>query len=101
MRKGEDSMKYAAVLLGFSLGMASYDAAASCECKCVDGEQTPVCTSSMDLPPICPPRVCAIVPPAIPPIPPPQVPPVGTEKCSPKQVYNEKTGQYEWKEICE
>jgi hypothetical protein len=38
---------------------------ASCECRCVDGQVQPLCSSSIDLPPICAPQICAIVPPSI------------------------------------
>jgi hypothetical protein len=72
----------------------------SCTCMCVNGEVEPVCHSSIDMPTVCAPRVCSIVPPSVQPIDPPTVPPVGTNECKSEQVYNENTGQYEWKEIC-
>jgi hypothetical protein len=30
-------------------------ARATCVCRCVDGEMQPLCSSAIDLPPICPP----------------------------------------------
>lgn len=35
---------------------------AACQCACVNGQVQPVCTSSIDIRPICTPRVCPIVP---------------------------------------
>lgn len=75
-------------------------AEANCVCRCVNGEMVPLCSSSIDLPPICPPTVCSIVPPRVEPIMAPKVPPLGTTACRPAQVLNPRTGQYEWKEIC-
>jgi hypothetical protein len=75
-------------------------ALANCECKCIDGEVRAVCSSSIDVKPICSPRICPIVPPSVRPIQSPTVPPIGTEVCEKKQVYNEYTRQYEWKTIC-
>ncbi len=76
-------------------------AVAACRCMCIDGEVRPICSSSIDLPPICAPRICPIKPPSVEPINPPRVPPIGTKKCTMKQVYNEYTQRYEWKQLCE
>jgi hypothetical protein len=76
-------------------------ASAACVCRCVSGEMQPICSSSIDLPPICPPTVCAIVPPPVAPMQAPTVPPIGTTQCSPRQVLNPYTQQYEWRSICE
>lgn len=73
----------------------------SCVCRCVNGEMIPICRSSIDLPPICPPTICPIVPPSVQPINPPVVPPIGTSQCQNKQVVNQRTGQYEWRLICQ
>ena len=83
-------------LLGLSPGAVLAD----CTCQCVNGEVRPLCSSTLDIPPICAPRICPITPPSIAPINPPRIPPIGTMKCTMKQVYNEHTGQYEWKQIC-
>ena len=65
---------------------------------CVNGEVEAVCSGSLDIEPICPPRICPIVPPAVRPIDPPRVPPVGASECRSEQVW---TGdRYEWVEIC-
>jgi hypothetical protein len=76
------------------------NADASCVCRCVDGEVQPLCSSSIDLPPICAPAICTIVPPSIAPIQNPGIPPLGTSSCSPRQVLNPATNQYEWRSIC-
>ena len=80
--------------------LGTTEAHADCVCRCVSGEMTPICSSSIDLPPICPAQICPITPPSIAPIPSPRVPPVGTRECRPEQVLNPYTGRYEWKSIC-
>ena len=81
-------------------GLAASNAFADCSCVCINGEVRAVCSSSLDIEPICPPRICPITPPSIPPIQTPRIPPIGTTNCVQKQVYNEYTRQYEWKEVC-
>jgi hypothetical protein len=75
-------------------------AEAPCVCRCVDGQMQPLCSSSIDLPPICPMTTCALTPPSIAPIQPAQLPPLGTSQCSQRQVLNPATRQYEWRSIC-
>jgi hypothetical protein len=75
-------------------------AVGACRCACVNGEVVPLCSNSLDLPPICPPRICPIVPPSIEPIQRPRIPPLGTSECRMKQVLNNATGRYEWREVC-
>jgi len=84
-------------LLGFSFSGA---ANAGCVCRCVNGEVRPLCSSSMDLPPICSPSICPITPPSIAPITAPSLPPLGTTNCTQQQVLNPRTNQYEWKKVC-
>ena len=83
-----------AVAATFSAGPA----AAACQCVCMNGNVEAVCSSSIDIEPICPPRICPIVPPSVRPIDPPRVPPVGTNRCRSEQVWNGE--EYEWVEIC-
>ena len=73
---------------------------ASCVCKCVNGEVTALCTSTLDIEPICRPIICPIALPSIAPIQMPRVPPIGTSRCAQRQVYNGITGRYEWREVC-
>lgn len=75
-------------------------AAADCVCACVNGNVVPICESSIDLEPICAPRICPLTPPSIAPINPLTLPPLGTQNCTQQQVYNEYTMQYEWRQIC-
>lgn len=82
-----------------TLGFAD-DAGAACVCRCVDGEVRALCSSSIDVPPICAPRVCQITPPSVAPIQVPRVPPVGTTECRMAQVLNPRTQRYEWREVC-
>lgn len=74
---------------------------AGCTCECVDGQVQALCESSIDLKPICPPKICPQTPPAVKPIDAPVVPPVGTTHCTNKFVYNNETHQYEWMEVCQ
>ena len=79
----------------------SIPAPAACTCQCVNGSVMPICSSALDIPPMCSPTICRITPPSIAPINPPRIPPIGTSDCSMKQVYNNRSGQYEWKQLCE
>jgi hypothetical protein len=83
-----------------TLTLLSVNASAACVCRCVNGHMQPICTSALDIPPICPPTVCQIVPPSVAPVPIPMVPPVGATYCSPQQVLNPYTGRYEWRTVC-
>ena len=76
------------------------EAQASCVCRCVDGEMQPLCDSSLDLPPICPLTICALVPPSVEPMQPLGILPPGTSQCSQHQVLNPATRQYEWRSVC-
>jgi len=92
-------------LLGMVVTLAcswilSDHASAACVCRCVNGEVQALCSSAIDLPPICPPRVCPITPPSVAPIQAPRVPPIGTTICRQAQVVNPRTGRYEWREVC-
>lgn len=89
-----------AVLLFTGLAISSTNADAACVCRCVGGEVRALCSSSIDLPPICAPQVCPITPPSVAPIQQPRVPPIGTTHCRQAQVLNPRTGHYEWREIC-
>lgn len=82
------------------LAGAAFDASASCVCRCVNGEVVPLCTSSLDLAPICAPRVCPLTPPSIAPLDSLRLPPLGTTSCRQEQVLNPYTGRYEWKRVC-
>jgi hypothetical protein len=73
-------------------------AGASCQCLCINGEVEAVCSSALDVHPICAPRICPIVPPAVRPIDPLRIPPIGASKCRSEQVWNGQ--KYVWVEIC-
>jgi hypothetical protein len=89
---------FPAVIFGLAL---TAQAEASCQCRCVDGEMQPLCSSSIDIPPICPATVCMLPPASIAPIQPARIPPLGTSQCSQRQVLNPATHQYEWRSICD
>jgi len=73
---------------------------ADCQCTCVNGDVRAICSSSIDLEPICPPRVCPIVPPSVQPVNPPRVPPVGTSRCYQRQIWDEQRHRYVWRQVC-
>ena len=77
-----------------------HSATAGCICVCMNGQNQPLCDNSLDLPPICPPRVCPIEPPSIQPITPPRIPPVGTSVCTTELVWDDYQAQYVWREVC-
>ena len=95
------SMGLSAVAILLGLAAVPTWSYASCVCRCVDGEMTPICTSSIDIRPLCPPTICPLVPPSIQPIQPPVIPPIGTTRCEQKQVWSEAQHRYVWREICE
>ena len=73
---------------------------ANCVCSCVNGQNIPICSNSIDLRPVCPPKVCPIAQPSVTPINTPTIPPMGTSHCKQQQVYNNFTRRYEWKQLC-
>lgn len=74
---------------------------ANCVCRCINGKVQPICSSTMDLPPMCALEICPLSPPSIQPLAPPTLPPLGTSGCQNKQVLNPYSHQYEWKLICQ
>ena len=98
-------MRYFLTALIITFGIAAHiafsPAKAACVCSCVNGNNIPICESSLDIEPICPPKICPIVPPSIRPIETPSIPPIGTTHCRNEQVYNQYTMRYEWKRVCQ
>ena len=90
-------MQFCLALVGF---FAPGVVIADCRCVCMSGEVQAVCSSSLDITPICSPRICPITPPSIEPIQQPRIPSLGASNCVQRQVYNEYTHMYEWKGIC-
>jgi len=74
---------------------------AACACRCVGGRVQPLCSSTLEIRPICAPTICPLVPPSIAPIDTPYVPPVGASVCRFRQVLDPDTEEYEWRRICE
>ena len=90
------------VLTCVSVGVALLTSArveASCTCQCVNGEMQPLCSSAIDIPPICPPRICPIAGPSIAPINPPTIPPLGTSSCRQARVCD-PFGNCRWQQVC-
>ena len=90
-----------AILAIAGLMLLSGEALADCVCRCVGGEIQPLCSSTQDIPTICPPRMCSMAPPSIAPIRAPTIPPIGTSGCRQRQVQSPYTGQYQWRQVCE
>lgn len=100
VKRGEN-MKLVILFLGLTFIVFTSNAViASCICTCINGQNQPLCSSSIDIRPICPPKVCPIEPPSIAPIMRPVVPPIGTSNCWNEQVLNPYSGRYEWQEVC-
>ena len=76
-----------------------HDSSARCDCLCVDGEVEAVCESSLNIKPICAPRICPIDRPSLEPIKPPRLPPLGADECRQARVLIGRI--YEWHTICE
>jgi len=74
---------------------------ARCVCKCVNGNVRAICSSTLDLKPLCSPTLCPMMTPKLKPLQPLTLAPLGTTRCELKQVYNSWTGQYEWKNLCQ
>lgn len=74
-------------------------ARAECVCQCTDGHMRPLCNSSLDIPPICPPAICPIMSPSIAPIQSPTIPPIGTSSCRQARVCD-MFGNCQWQEVC-
>jgi hypothetical protein len=94
-------MKAIALFLSLALALLLAVTApvfASCECRCVDGESQAVCTSSLEVPPICSRQSCPVSP-SMTPIGPIN-PPIGSGLCDTVQVFNRRTGQYDTKQLC-
>lgn len=85
----------------FFLMLVNTNVKASCTCTCVNGQQQALCTNTMDLPSLCPPRICPLVSPSVQPLQQPKLPPLGTSYCSNQQVLNPYTGMYEWRQVCQ
>jgi hypothetical protein len=90
-----------AMVVAGSLATSSEESRAACSCTCVNGQVQALCSSALDLEPICAPQICPIVPPSIAPLQSPMVPPVGTYGCRQVQALNRYTGQYEWRTVCQ
>jgi hypothetical protein len=84
----------------FAFLMAQSDSFATCQCHCVNGEVEAICTSSIDIKPICASKICPFAPPNIKPIEPLTLPPPGMTSCEMKQVLDTNSNKYQWKRVC-
>src|SRR5262245_10392488 len=88
-----------ALLVAVAVLMLSSAAGAGCTCRCVDGEMQPLCSSAIDMPPMCPPAICPLTLPLLAPLDPPTIPPLGTSECRQAQVCN-RSGNCRWQQVC-
>jgi hypothetical protein len=87
-------------LVTLFLMMSVSAASAACVCRCVDGEARAICGSTYDSKPACAQNLCPMVSPSRPiDVYPTQ--PIGRPGCSQQQVLNTRTGQYEWRQLCQ
>jgi hypothetical protein len=91
---------FAAIAVVLLTQFTTSAAQAGCSCECVGGSVRAVCSSSLDIRPICPANVCLTPIPEIRPIQPLMTPPVGATSCQEQQVYNSNSGRYEWRRLC-
>ena len=92
------TLLFAAIVGATVLSALASPARAECVCRCVGGEMQPLCQSSIDLPPICPPTTCPISAPSIAPINPPTIPPIGTNACRQAKVCD-TFGNCQWQQV--
>lgn len=97
-RMGGPAMKRALIMV-LAIFVFVLPAHSECICQCVDGHMQPLCSSSIDLPPICPPTICPIMSPSIVPINPPTIPPIGTSSCRQARVCD-TFGNCQWQQVC-
>lgn len=89
-----------ALTLMVALVLSTGRAHASCSCECINGRQVPVCSTFIEIRPICPITMCPIPPVSIQPGPVIQVPPVGGHRCYQAQVFDRYFNQYVWRQVC-
>ncbi len=95
------TLKHLSFIAAIAALLGLYSTAhAACECACVNGQTKAVCQWATEVAPVCAPRVCQITPAEVAPVFAPRVPPIGARQCTQKQVFNNQTHRYEWREIC-
>jgi hypothetical protein len=88
------------VIAVMALVAFSYEAKAECTCECVNGHVQPLCESSIDLPPLCPPTLCPLMSPSLAPLNPPTLPPLGTSECHQARICDQ-FGNCRWQQVCQ
>ncbi len=73
---------------------------AACVCRCINGQNQPVCSQVYEVPPICPPTVCMVAPPSVDQVQPYRLPPIGTSRCRREQVFDNDRG-WIWTSVCD
>jgi hypothetical protein len=73
---------------------------AGCTCQCINGHMQPLCDSTIDLPPLCPPTLCPLESPSLPPLETPTLPPLGTNSCHQARICD-AYGNCRWQEVCQ
>ena len=93
-------MKFFYIFLICILFLHTKTVSAGCSCRCVNGSVQALCSSTLEIPPICAPRICPSTSPSVKPLPSLKLNPLGTTSCRQKQVLNPYTGLYQWKRVC-
>jgi hypothetical protein len=95
------SLAALAAVVAAGLATPSGGALAACNCRCVDGRATAVCSSSTDIRPFCQQATtCPMVLPRKSPLDARKPVPTVKPGCETKQVYDPKTNAYLWEQIC-
>jgi hypothetical protein len=87
-------------IIGLFLLMSGSAASAVCVCRCIDGEARAICGNRYDSKPVCAQNVCPLVTPSRP-VDTYPAQPIGRPGCSQQQVLNPRTGQYQYRQVCE
>ncbi|MBV8393710.1 MAG: hypothetical protein JOY81_11065 [Alphaproteobacteria bacterium] len=81
------------------LSLVAVDAFADCSCRCVNGQSQPVCSSTLDIRPICSQQNCPVTP-SMEPVQPLDHSVGGTAMCDSIEVFNRRTGRWETRPVC-
>ena len=73
---------------------------AACNCRCVNGKATAVCSSSTDIRPLCQGVNCPLIPPVKSPLDARKPVDTVTPGCETKQVYDPVSRAYVWDKVC-
>jgi hypothetical protein len=85
--------------LAVALSLFASQAFADCYCRCLNGTSQPICSGTLDVPPICSQQNCPVTP-SMQPVQPLDQSIGGTATCDTVDVFNRRTGRYETRPVC-